>query len=379
MIRRTIQDHIEKRLGSHKAIIIMGARQTGKTTLAEEMFGNQEDCLWLNGDEPDIRALFGNITSTRLKAVIGKKTRIVIDEAQRIENIGIKLKLITDSIPEVQLIATGSSSFELANRVNEPLTGRKWEYTLYPLSFEELVVEHGMINEKRLLPHRMVFGSYPEILTSPGDEKALLKLLSDSYLYKDILTWENIKHPDKLSTLLSALAYQIGSQVSYAEVGQICGLDPKTVEKYIALLEQAYIVFRLRSFSRNLRNELKASRKIYFWDNGIRNACISNFSQIESRADVGALWENYIISERKKYLSNHEMVANSWFWRTQQQQEIDYIEDSDGKICACEFKWNPQAKVHKPTTFAAAYSDSTFNVISAQNYDEFLMPNYGDF
>jgi predicted AAA+ superfamily ATPase len=373
MIERVLKDNIAKRVESRKAVIIMGARQTGKTTLANAIFGDRDDCLWLNGDEPDVRALFENITSTRLRALIGKNNVVVIDEAQRIKNIGLKLKLITDSMPDILPIATGSSSFDLANKINEPLTGRKWEYALYPLSFEELVNDHGLLEEKRMLPHRMVFGSYPEIVTSQGEEKALLKMLSDSYLYKDILSWENINHPDKLSTLLSALAYQVGSQVSYAEVGQICGLDPKTVEKYIALLERAYIIFRLGSFSRNLRNELKSSRKIYFWDNGIRNACISNFAQIESRTDIGALWENYIISERMKANSNHEIFTNSWFWRTQQQKEIDYVEEADGKISAYEFKWNPKAKVSSPAAFLSGYPGSAFSVISPENCEEFLL------
>jgi len=372
-INRILQPEIEAKLDGNKAILIMGARQTGKTTLIKAICKGREDVLWLNGDEPDVRSIMENMTSTRLSAIIGRKNIIVIDEAQRIQNIGLIIKLITDQIPNVHVIASGSSSFELANQVNEPLTGRKWEYKLFPLSFEELVHTNGLLEEKRLLPHRLVYGSYPEVVTSAGIEKELLFQLMDSYLYRDVMTLEQIKKPDKLVLLLQALAFQAGSQVSYSEVGQKCGLDNKTIEKYITLMEQAYILFRLGSFSRNLRNELTTTRKIYFVDNGIRNALIANFSQIENRADVGALWENYLMSERVKFLRNHGIRANCWFWRTAQQQEIDYLEESDGKLEAYEFKWNPQAKSKLPKTFAGAYADAGFTVIHRDNIEEFLI------
>ena len=224
--------------------------------------------LWLNGDETDVQNLFRNISALRLKTIFGSKKIVVIDEAQRIENIGLsRLKLITDTMPEIQLLATGSSSFDLTNKVNEPLTGRKWEYKMFPLSFKEMVEHHGLLDEKRLLPHRQVFGYYPDVVNNPGDEKDILKQLSDSYLYKDILMWEQIKKPDKILRLLQALAYQVGSQVSYNELGQLCGISSKTVEKYIDLLEKTFIIFKLSSFRRNLRNELKNSKKIYFYDN----------------------------------------------------------------------------------------------------------------
>lgn len=351
----------------------MGPRQVGKTTLLNELFKEDPETLWLNGDEPDIYELFENISSTRLKAIFGNKKNVVIDEAQRISDIGLKLKLITDQIPEIQLVATGSSSFELANKVNEPLTGRKWEYKMFPLSFGEMVAHHGLIDEKRLLPHRLVYGYYPEVVTGSGEEKNILKQLADSYLYKDILRWEQINKPDKLVKLLQAIAFQIGSQVSLTELGQIAGLDSKTVEKYISLLEQSYVIFRLGSFSRNLRNELKFSRKIYFYDNGIRNALIANFTQIETRTDTGALWENFIISERLKKISYESIWCNSWFWRTTLQKEIDYIEEKDGQIAAYEFKWNPDAKHKTPKQFLAAYPNSTFQVIHQNNFDEFLL------
>jgi predicted AAA+ superfamily ATPase len=390
MIKRMLNQAITKRLGSGKAILLMGARRTGKTTLLREFFqeplysadpkqnggeGSLQDALlWLNGDEYDVRALFENVSSTRLKHIFGTKRFVVLDEAQRIKDIGLKLKLITDTMPDLQIIATGSSSFELASRVTETLTGRKWEYTLYPFSFAEMVNHHGLLEEKRLIPHRLVYGYYPEAVTHPGDEKEILKELSESYLYKDILMWEGIKKPERLVKLLQALALQIGSQVSYSELGQLCGLDVKTVEKYILLLEQCFVIFRLGSFSRNLRNELKFSKKIYFYDNGIRNGIIANFSILENRQDAGALWENFLIAERKKKLEYEQIWRNTWFWRTVGQQEIDYIEEGDGVLRAFEFKLNPAAKYKKPKVFLEAYPQCVFELITPDKIEQFLLP-----
>lgn len=373
MIGRLLEKQVNERINSGKAIILMGPRQVGKTTFLKNLPFNEEEVLWLNGDEPDVIKIFETINSSRLSAFLGRRKILIIDEAQRIENIGLKLKLITDSLKDVQLFASGSSSFELANKINEPLTGRKWEFTMFPISFEEMVINHGLLEEKRLLPHRLVYGYYPEVVSNPGDEKDRLRLISDSYLYKDILTWENIQKPDKLNRLLQALALQVSSQVSYNELGQICGIDPKTVEKYINLLEQSFIVFRLHSFSRNLRNELKNSRKIYFYDNGIRNAVIANFNPVEIRTDVGALWENFLVSERMKYNIYHKLWNNRFFWRTKEQKEIDYIEESDGKISAFEFKWNEKKKVKTHQMFTKAYPEAEFNVISPDNFETFLM------
>ena len=356
-----------------KAIILIGARQVGKTTLIKEMFNDSPDMIWLNGDELDVQSLFESISSTRMKNIFGSKRYVVIDEAQRIKDIGIKLKLMTDNMSDIQLVVTGSSSFDLANKVNEPLTGRKWEYKMYPLSFGEMVSHHGLLDEKRLVPHRLVYGYYPEVVNNPGEERAVLKQLSDSYLYKDILMWEQIKKPEKLLKLLQAIAFQIGSQVSYSELGQICGLDNKTVEKYIVLLEQCFVIFRLGSFSRNLRNELKHSKKIYFYDNGIRNALIADFSVVENRQDIGALSENFIISERKKKADYDMLWKNSWFWRTKAQKEIDYIEEGDGAINAYEFKWNSKTKYKIPKQFLEGYKNSTFTVITPDNMEEFLL------
>lgn len=374
MIERILSKKISALLDGRKAITIMGARQVGKSTLLQMMLGERKDVMWLNGDEPDIVEILGNMTSPRLKAMIGNNTIIVIDEAQRIPDIGLRLKLITDQIPDVQVIATGSSSFDLSNKLNEPLTGRKREFKMYPLTFNEMVSSTNLLEETRMLPHRMVYGYYPEVVCNPGEEKIILKELADSYLYKDILSMDGILKPEKLVKLLKALAYQIGSQVSYNEVGMLVGLDSKTVEKYITILEKSYIIFRLTSLARNIRNELKSSRKIFFWDLGIRNAVIGNLTQIENRQDAGALWENFVIAERMKMLAYNGSFAQTYFWRTKQQQEIDYIEEEDCKIKAFEFKWNPNKAAAKcPDSFLKAYQNPEFKVITPQNVDELLL------
>lgn len=373
MIERILSQNIQNVLHKNKAVILLGARQTGKTTLLKQLFENSDNVLWLNGDDFDVQNLFANATSTSLRAVVGNYTTVIIDEAQRIENVGLKLKLITDQIPNVQLVATGSSAFELSSRVNEPLTGRKWEFQLFPLSFSEMVAHHGLLEEKRLLRHRLLYGYYPDIVVNEGNEQRILRQLSDSYLYKDVLQWEGIQKPDKLLTLLKALAFQIGAQVSYNELAKTCGLDSKTVEKYILLLEKAFIVFRLHSFARNLRNELKFSRKIYFYDNGIRNALISNFNQIEMRDDTGALWENFLVSERIKKLHYDEIWANSYFWRTKDRQEIDYIEEKNGKISAFEFKWNTKKQPKINATFVSNYNVEHTHIITPDNVESFLL------
>ena len=374
MIHRTLEDNIRPLLGGNKAIIIIGARQVGKSTLLNQLLGDNKNTLWMNGDDTDIQDLFKNMSSTRLRALIGNSKYVVIDEAQRIPDIGIRLKLITDQIPSVQVIATGSSSFELTSKVNEPLTGRKREFKMFPLTFGEMTKNTSLLDELRMIPHRLVYGYYPEVVCNQGDEKAILKELSDSYLYKDILALDNINKPDKLTRLLKALALQIGSQVSYNEIGNLIGLDSKTVEKYVDMLEKAFIIFRLGSFSRNLRNELKASRKIYFWDLGIRNAVIGNLAQIENRNDVGELWENFAISERLKLNIYRNSFAQSWFWRTQQQKEIDYIEEEDADIKAFEFKWNERkANVKCPESFSTAYPNVKYVVITPKNIEELLL------
>jgi len=265
--------------------------------------------------------------------------------------------------------------FDLSNELNEPLTGRKFEYQMYPISFEEMVGQHGLLEELNLLKHRMVYGYYPDVVVNQGEEKDLLKLLADSYLFKDILIWNKIKKSDKIIKLLQALAFQIGNQVSYNELGRIVGLNSETVESYIQLLEKSFIIYRLGTFSRNLRSELKKKRKIYFVDNGIRNAVIGNYAPLELRNDKGALWENFIIGERKKYLAYHNIYVNSYFWRTTAQQEIDYIEERDGNIFAYEFKWSAHktAKTPKtPKTFVKSYPNAIVKIITPENFEEFI-------
>lgn len=374
MIKRQLQPIINDLVGSRKAIIIMGARQVGKSTLLHQILGEREDVMWLNGDDIDVQQLFSDMTAPRMKALLGNRKVIVIDEAQRIPDIGLRMKVITDQLPDVQLFASGSSSFQLASKVSESLTGRKREFQMFPLSFTEMVQHTDLLTEIRMLPHRLTFGYYPEVVCSPNDEQEVLRELSSSYLYRDILQIDGINKPEKLQKLLQALARQIGDQISYREIGQLIGLDSKTVERYIDILEKSYIVFRLGSYSNNLRNELKQSKKIYFYDLGIRNAVISDFRQPENRTDIGALWENFIIAERVKQISYSRDFVNLWFWRTLQQQEIDLIEEADGQLKAIEIKWNPKkANVKIPTSFSQTYPDADFQVITPQNFDQYLL------
>lgn len=374
MINRALSGIISAKLKDSKAIILLGPRQAGKSTILRQMQAQlKHPIAWWNGDETDIRSLLEKPSSTLLKSLIGNNKTVVIDEAQRIENIGICIKLITDNIKEVKVIATGSSAFELANKINEPLTGRKWEYHLYPLSFGEMVAHTNLLEEKRLLHHRLLYGYYPEIITTAGNEQALLKQLANSYLYKDILTWERIQKPDKLEKLVQALAFQMAQLISYNELGQLCGLNAETVEKYISLLEKAFIVFRLPAFSRNLRNELKKSYKIYFYDNGLRNAVINQFNPVNLRNDTGQLWENWFISERMKFLNNTQQHVSRFFWRTLAQQEVDYIEDTNGTITAFECKWNPKAKGGISRAFGNAYPAATTHIVHPENANEFLL------
>ena len=372
MINRILEDRIKSKLFKGKAILLTGPRQTGKTTLLRKIFENESAIVWLNGDDMETRILLEEVTTKKWQRIIGKNKIIVIDEAQRIENIGLKMKLVTDQIPEVQLIASGSSAFELANKINEPLTGRKWEYHLFPLSFKEMEQHHGFIEESRFLPERLIYGYYPDVVNHLGEEIGVLNELTDSFLYKDILKWDRIKKPEKLTKLLQALAFQMGNEVSYNELGQIVDLDNQTIENYILILEQAYIIFRLNPLSRNLRNELKRKRKIYFYDNGVRNALIAQFQPIDLRQDIGALWENWLISERKKSLTYHSIPANTFFWRTRDQQEIDYVEERNGKMWASEFKWNPKRKARFSKAFTKTYSPHVLQTVHRNNYFEWL-------
>lgn len=372
MITRILSKKIEDRLFKKKAIIILGPRQVGKTTLLKQLSKHRNGVLWINADNIEDREIFSSPSATRLKAIIGNYKYVIVDEAQRIKDIGIKLKLITDELKDIQLIATGSSSFDLSNLINEPLTGRKFEYKLYPVSFSEMVNHTNLLTEFKMLHHRLIYGSYPDVINNPGNEKEILQQLVSSYLYKDILEWNKIKKSDKIIKLLQALSFQVGNQVSYHELGQTVGLKSETVESYINLLEQSYVIFKLGSFSRNLRNELKKSHKFYFYDNGVRNTLIANYNPINLRNDIGALWENYLISERIKHCEYNNIWANKYFWRTHSGQEIDYIEERDGKLFAYEFKWNSNKKAKLPNAFAKAYSQYEFKVITPDNFENFI-------
>ena len=373
MIPRILENRINQDLFKGKAIILYGPRQSGKTTLIDKIaIASGLKFIIKNGDEPDTRELFENMTSTQLKAVIGNNRLLIIDEAQRIANIGLTIKLITDNIKEVQVIATGSSAFELAENLREPLTGRKFEHFLFPVSYEEMSSCNGPTEERRLLEHRLIYGYYPDIINHPGEERRLLNLLSDSYLYKDLFAYERIKKTSLLQKLLKAIALQLGNEVSFNELSRLIGADKETVERYIDLLEKAFVVFTLPAFSRNLRTEIRKSRKIYFYDNGIRNAIISNFTPIGLRTDKGSLWENFLVSERRKAISYHDWYGNSYFWRTKNQQEIDYLEERDGNLTAFEFKWNEEKMMKVPITFSKAYPDNKFDVITPKTFESFV-------
>ncbi|MCB0481989.1 MAG: ATP-binding protein [Flavobacteriales bacterium] len=372
MIIRLGENYLQKRASDNKALIILGARQVGKTTLLKKMFPPSDTIEWLTGDDLSTQQLLENINLERWKILLKNKTTLVIDEAQRIKDIGLKVKLVLDHL-NTKVVLSGSSSLELANSVNEPLTGRKWEMNLYPISFAELVSTNSLNTELQLLHHRLVFGQYPDVINHSGDEIDVLTSLSDSYLYKDILSYQKVRKPEKLKLLLSALAHQLGSEVSYNELGKTIGLDNQSIELYIDLLEKNFIVFRLPPLSRNLRKELKSKRKIYFWDNGIRNAIIAQFQPFELRADKGQLWENWFISERLKHLRYSRIPFNSYFWRTQDQQEIDLIEDKNGVLSAFEIKWNSNKKVRFSKTFLNAYPSNDTHEINPTNFYEYLV------
>jgi predicted AAA+ superfamily ATPase len=371
-IARTIKTDIEKSLFKGKIIVLYGARQVGKTTLVKEIIEKYtDDSFYLNCDEPDVRSALTDKTSTELKSFIGTRRLVVIDEAQRVKNIGLTLKLIADNFPETQIIATGSSSFELSGKISEPLTGRKIEFFLFPLSIEETLQVYSQLEAARLLEERLIFGMYPGVFFTGPDRESRLRELATSYSYKDVLAYQDIRNPEILEKLLQALALQIGSEVSYNELAQLLGINKVTVESYISILEQAYIIFRVGPFSRNIRNELKKKRKIYFYDLGIRNALINNLNPLSLRADVGALWENFMVVERFKRNNNLGISANIYFWRTSTGKEIDYIEDVGGKLSGYEFKWQKNSFT-SPKEFLEAYPKSTVEIINRDNYSEFL-------
>lgn len=371
-IKRSIEPKIEDSLFKGKIIVLYGPRQAGKTTLIKEIQQSYlDDSLYATCDEPDVRAQFTNATSSAMKEFIGNKKILFLDEAQRVENIGLSLKLLVDTFPDVQIVATGSSSFELANKINEPLTGRKREFFLPPLSVSELVNATSALELQRTLEQRLIFGMYPEVVTSGvSGARTVLEEISQSYLYKDILAHQNILHPDILEKLLRALALQIGQEVSYNELAVTVGVSRQTVERYVELLEKTFVIFRVGPLCRNKRKELGKLRKIYFFDTGVRNQLIGAFASISNRQDVGVLWENWLMSERYKLTSVRGDFVKRYFWRSYEQREIDYVEEIDQKLSAFEFKWQPQ-NYRPPKLFTDLYPDAAVSQISKENFLEF--------
>ena len=371
-IYRTIQKDIEKSLFKGKVIVIQGSRQVGKTTLAKELikkYGN--DKSYINCDIVANANGMATQNAKELRTFLGDGNFFVIDEAQKVKNIGINLKIIVDTYPEIQIIATGSSSFYLSAQVGEPLVGRMFKYILYPFSLKE-IYSTGKPNEKDT-DDLLVYGSYPNVITSKTNSKIdYLTILSSNFLYKDISGFEEIRKPELLRNLLELLAYQLGNEVSYNELATKLGVRRETILRYIYILEEAFIIFRLYPFSRNLRNEIGRKHKVYFYDLGIRNAIISKFDSVQVRDDIGALWENFCIIERKKQIQDNHWYRGSYFWRTTSQKEIDYIEDYDGALYAYEFKWgNKDYKI--PKEFMNAYPGSSATIVNRSNYLEWLI------
>lgn len=371
MYSRILKDIIVKRLWKNKAIVLIGPRQVGKTTLINEII-NGQDYLFFDGDDPSVRNLLTLPNTEQLKNIIGKHKLVFIDEAQRIEGIGVTLKIITDQIKDVQLIISGSSSFDLKNELNEPLTGRKWEYEMLPICWQEFQEKHGYLVADQQLENRLIYGFYPDVLNNPGDEFEILQTLVNSYLYRDILAFSGIRKPEVLEKLLVALASQIGSEVNYNELALTVGIDKNTISKYIDILEKGYVIFKLSTFSRNKRQEITTHKKIYFYDNGVRNMILGDLRPFNSRLDKGALWENFLISERVKQLKYSKSLTKIYFWRTKQQQEVDFVEVKEEIISGYEFKWTNTKKVRLPKTFTQTYN-ATEKIIDRSNFREFVM------
>lgn len=376
MINRHLERKILENLFKGKIIILLGARQVGKTTLLKEIAKQiKEPVKWLNADEADIFEAFSIAnTSTELIQLIGANSKIVIiDEAQQVPNIGKKLKLLFDEKPEIQIIATGSSAFDLQNQTSEPLTGRKRTFHLFPISFSETSSNNNTLEAKRLLETRLVYGLYPDVINNPGKEREILIEIANSYLYKDILHLDGIRKPSHIEKLIKALAFQLGNEVNYHELAQTVGnINTETVEKYLDLLEKAFVIFKVPAFNRNLRNEIKKGKKYYFYDNGIRNVLINNFTLTKMRQDKGALWENFLISERLKKNHYEDRYVNKYFWRTHDGAEIDYLEEIDGTLHAFEFKWKKD-KAKFPISFTTAYKENTTSLITKENYESFIL------
>ena len=371
MILRSLSQKVRSKVGKGKAIMIIGSRQVGKTTLIKQELEGL-DYKFFDGDDSTVRAILETANTEQLRQLIGKSKIVFVDEAQRIEGIGLTLKIITDQFKDVQLWISGSSSFSLSHELNEPLTGRKWQYEMLPISWEELENHLGFLKAEQQLETRLLYGFYPDVINNPGDEVEILKNLSENYLYRDILSYAEIRKPKVLESLVRALALQVGSEVNLNELAQTVGVDKNTIKRYMEILEKGYVIFELGAFSRNVRNEIKKSKKIFFYDNGIRNMIIGNFNSLDMRSDKGGLWENFLISERIKQLNYKQSLAKPYFWRTTQQQEIDYVEEEGGLISGYEFKWSSTQKPKLPKTFVEKYKAQT-HVVNRDNFRDFVM------
>lgn len=375
MIQRTIHQTITRYLFQGKVIVLYGARRTGKTTLSKAIMEKHGDAArYINCEIQQYRTALQTTNTAMLNDFLGNYKLIVLDEAQSIPDVGLTLKVLTDTRPDLQIIATGSSSFDMAQTVSEPLTGRSRTFTLYPFSLAEISQQTHPVEWGARLDNILRFGMYPEVY-GRSDEMAYEELrdIATNYLYKDVLQYNQIKRSDLLFNLLQALALQVGNEVSYGELARLLGENHHTVRSYIDLLEKSFVIIRLGSFSRNLRKEISKSFKVYFLDNGIRNSLINNFNPPSQRDDVGALWENFCVTERIKLLHNNRLFPNSYFWRTYDRKEIDYIEEEGGRLHATEFKWNVTAKVKRPKEFLQTYPNSDFNVVTRENYPAFLL------
>ena len=378
-IKREIDDFLSKRMFAGKVLVVYGPRQAGKTTaierfLAESPFSG--DVLRFDGEETADRDLLADASAEKLRLLIGNKKVLFVDEAQKIPEIGRVLKRLYDKLKGVQVIATGSSSEELAEKSEEPLTGRKFEYTLLPPSFAELSALSSPLEEHRQLERRLTYGSYPDVVTHPGDEVERIRMIGKGYLYKDILRHESVRRPELVDKILRALAFQVGQEVSFNEIAQLVGTDAKTVAKYVDLLEKGFVVFSRMSYSQNLRNELKKSRKVFFRDLGIRNFVLGDWRPLDARSEDerGHIWENYFISERDKWIRRHEPETRSFFWRTIGGKEVDLVEESAAGLRAFEVKWNPR-KAEKPLSraFRAAYPTAVCAGIAPDRYVDYLI------
>jgi len=372
-VPRALQAAISKDLFKGKILVLLGARQVGKSTFISLMPACKNlPTLWLDAENADVQELFRNATTQKLKLITGAHKVLVIDEAQKIDQVGSVLKLFADYLKEVQVIASGSSAFELRNSLNEPLTGRKFEYKLYPLSFTEMANHEGTLNETRQLNRRLVYGYYPEIVTHPDDAERLLRFLADSYLYKDVLMTKGVKKPEKILDLLKMLAWQIGSEVNYNELSNALKIDHQTVESYINMLEQVFVIYKLPAYHTNQRSELKKSKKIYFNDTGIRNALINDFRPVENRNDAGALFENYMVNELRKQNEYLQVHAHMFFWRNVEQREIDMVFKKNDRLHAFEIKWTHPEKARITKAFTNLYGDTDYTVIHPGNYYEVI-------